>query len=178
MKKILIAYASVAGVTAACAERLARHLDIHEVTLCDLTEKMPSDISEYDFVAVGSCIRMGKLHKRAASFIDKFGPALKKTSAGYFICCGFTDSGDEYLYKNIPAELLDSACVSCCFGGELNVRAQKSFFDRFVVRMVRNSVLDDGAHDGEMRTANLPSVNPEAISRFADAVKDSFSRTN
>ncbi len=177
MKKILIAYASVAGTTAACAERLARHLDIHEVTLCDLTAKMPADLSEYDFVAVGSCIRMGKLHRRAAAFIDKFGPALKQANAGYFICCGFTDSTDEYLYKNIPEELLDRAQVCCGFGGELNIKAQKGFFDKMVVRMVRNSVLDDGAHDGEMRTANLPSVNPEAISRFADAVKDSFSRT-
>ncbi len=176
MKKILIAYASRTGTTAACAERLARHLETHEVTLCDLTEKMPTDISEYDFVAVGSCIRMGKLHKRAASFIDKFGPALKKTAAGYFICCGYTDSTEEYLYKNIPAELLDSAAIYCGFGGELNVRAQKSFFDRMVVRMVRNSVLEDGAHDGEMRTANLPSVNPESISRFASAVKRSFEK--
>ena len=175
MKKILIAYASAAGTTASCAERLARHLDIHEVTLLDLTQQMPADISEYDFVAVGSCIRMGKLHKQAAAFIDKFGPALEKTNTGYFICCGYTDSTEEYLYKNIPDRLLDSARISCGFGGELNVKAQKGFFDRFVVRMVRNSVLDDGAHDGEMRTANLPSVNPEEISRFAAAIKDSFS---
>ena len=176
MKKILIAYASNTGTVADCARRLGSHLDTHEVTLCDLTEQMPTDISEYDFVAVGSCIRMGKLHKRAASFINNFEFALKNTAAGYFICCGYTDSTEEYLYKNIPAELLDSAEIYCGFGGELNVRKQKNFFDRMVVRMVRNSVLDDGAHDGEMRTANLPSVNPDSISRFAGAVKRSFEK--
>ena len=176
MKKILIAYASNTGTTAACARRLADCLDTHEVTLCDLTEQMPTDISEYDFVAVGSCIRFGKLHKRVAAFVDEFSPALSKTAAGYFICCGYTDSTEEYLYKNIPGKLLDTAQIYCGFGGELNVRKQKNFFDRMIVRLVRNSVLDDGAHDGEMRTANLPSINPDSISRFAGAIKKSFEK--
>ncbi|MBQ9080085.1 MAG: flavodoxin domain-containing protein [Clostridia bacterium] len=176
MKKVLIAYASKSGTVKACAERLARHLEGHEVVLCDLEQSMPSDISEYDFVAVGSPIRMSKLHKRVASFIDKFDPALAKARVGYFICCGFTDSAEEYMTKNLPAELRERAITCACFGGELNARAQRGWFDKYIMRAMISTVLDDGAHDGEMRTANLPSVDPESISRFAGAIKESFGK--
>ena len=156
-----------------CAERLASELDGHTIDLVDLNEAMPTDIDGYDFVAVGSSVRMGKLQSRASGFIDRFEPTLKKMRAGYFICCGFTDSADEYFTKNIPSELLDRAVVYECFGGELDPKKHKGF-DRFIVRAVKNSVLDEGAHDGEMRTANLPAIDPEGISRFASYVKRSF----
>lgn len=173
MKKILIAYASKSGTVKMCAERLARELDGHSIDLVDLNENMPKDIDSYDFVAVGSSIRMGKLQSRAASFIDRFEPVLKKKRTGYFICCGFTDSADEYFANNIPSELLEYAVAYECFGGELDPKKHKGF-DRFVVRAVKNSVLDEGAHDGEMRTANLPAIEPDSISRFASYVRRSF----
>jgi menaquinone-dependent protoporphyrinogen oxidase len=173
MKKILIAYASKSGTVRTCAEKLAKELDGYSIDIVDLNENMPKDIDGYDFVAVGSSVRMGKLQPHAASFIDRFEPTLKKMRAGYFICCGFTDSADEYFSKNISSELLDRAVAYECFGGELDPKKHKGF-DRFVVRAVKNSVLDEGAHDGEMRTANLPAIEPESISRFASYVRRSF----
>lgn len=173
--KILIAYATKSGTAAKCASMLAAELPAHEVVLHDLDTGMP-DIAGYDFIAVGGSVRMGKLHKKMSEFMSRRHGELAAARTGYFICCGYTDSAQEYIEKNIPADLRASAAVCACFGGELNVKAQKGV-DRFILRMIVGSVLDDGKDDGELKTANLPSIMPESIGRFAEVIKASFARS-
>jgi menaquinone-dependent protoporphyrinogen oxidase len=172
--KILIVYATRTGTTKSCAELLAAKLSKHDVTLADITlsGSMP-DPSGYDFVAVGSPVRYGKLHGRVDGYLKAYGEKLKNTRAGYFICCGYVDSGDEYISKLIPQDLLASASAAECFGGELNLKKQKGI-DRFITRLMINYVLDEGKRDGEMPERSLPEIMTDSISRFADAVKASM----
>lgn len=166
---ILIAYASKSGTTKKCAEMLAKNLSTHKVTLADLSESNPEP-EGYDFVAVGGPVRYGKLHKCAAKYIEANREKLKGIRAGYFITCGYVDSGDEYLGKLIPCELLERATAAECFGGEL-ITKNLGGWDKFVARIVISYVLDEGKRDGETKERSLPEIMTDSISRFADAIR-------
>lgn len=168
--RVLIAYASVSGTTRKCAEMLGAYLAGCDVTLADLTEERP-DPCEFDFIAVGSPVRMGKLHPAAESYIRHCGTDMLNVRCGFFICCGYIDSADEYIGRLIPENLLEHAEVAVCFGGELDIKAQKRFLDRMILRMVRKFVLDDGGRDGELNRSILPEIMPDSIRRFADTVR-------
>lgn len=166
---ILIAYASKSGTTAKCAALLAAELEGHKVTLADLRESKP-DPAEFDFTAVGSPIRMGKLLPAAANYIDETAGRLKALRCGFFICCGYIDSAGEYVRRLIPAELRGAAEEIACFGGELTVKNHKGV-ERFIVRAMRGDILDDGSRDGEANHLCLPSIMTDSIRRFADVIR-------
>jgi menaquinone-dependent protoporphyrinogen oxidase len=170
--KILIAYSTKSGTTAKCTAMLADKLALHSVKSVNLAKELP-DPAEYDFVAIGGPVRFGRLHKKTAEYIEKHKEKLMSRRAGYFIVCGFVDSADEYIEKNIPAELREGASACACFGGELNLKNMKGF-DRLITRMMIKVVTDEGKSDGELPTRSLPEIMPESISRFADAIKASF----
>ncbi len=172
--KILIAYSSATGTTKKCANMLAEQLSSHEVTLCDLSAETPC-LDGYDFAAVGGYIRRGKLCRHTKKFIEDNREALLGMRAGYFICCGYTDSAGEYIRRNIPAELLASAVYYTGFGGVLNPKLVHGF-DRLLVRIAIKSVLDDGSRDGEPVSLFLPSIFPESIGLFAQMIKGSFAK--
>ncbi len=167
--KILIAYATKTGTTEKCARMLAGNLPSHEVTLANLSESVPAT-DGYDLVVVGSPVRFGKLHKKVTEYLTVNREKLKAVRAGYFITCGFVDSGEEYIAKLIPDDLLGCASAVECFGGELILKKQHGF-DRVLTRLMINYILDEGKHDGEAKERSLPDIMPDSISRFADAVK-------
>ncbi len=170
--KILIAYVSKSGTTKKCAGMLAEKLPTHNVTIANLEKENP-DISGYDFVAVGGPVRYGKLCGEMAQYISRNAEELKKIRAGYFITCGYVDSGDEYIHKLISPDLIERADAAACFGGELILKNLKGW-DRFVARIIVSYVLDDGKRDGEEKVRSLPEIMPDSISRFADAIAERF----
>lgn len=176
--KILIAYASRSGTTASCAQLLSDQLTqrgAHEVELCNLDRggSPTLTLAEYDFVALGSPVRYGKLLPAVRSFMDKNASVLRSLRAGYFICCGYTDSAPEYLHKLIPPELAHTAVTVASFGGVVNV-AKLRGLDRLMARMMIGAITDAGEEEGLVKVAHLPEINPDSISRFADAIKLSF----
>lgn len=176
--KILIAYASRSGTTAHCAQLLSDVLTqrgAHEVELCDLEQNSRPELLGYDFVALGSPVRHGKLLPAVRSFMDKNASVLQSLRAGYFICCGYTDSAPEYLGKLIPPELADSAVTVASFGGVVDTSRLRGL-DRLTARMILGAITDSGEEEGLVKVAHLPEINPDSISRFADAIKLSFRR--
>ncbi len=169
---ILIAYSTKSGTTAKCAAMLADKLALHSVKFVNLAEET-LDPAEYDFVAIGGPVRFGRLHKKTAEYIEKYKEKLMSLRVGYFIVCGFADSADEYIEKNIPEELRRCAVTYTCFGGELNTKNIKGL-DKLITKMIIKVVTDEGKSDGELPTRSLPQIMPESIGRFADAIKSSF----
>lgn len=167
--RILIAYASKSGTTAKCAELLASELAGQTVTVVNLEENTP-DPSEFDFTVVGSPIRFGKLHPAAAEYIKIYEKKLLGVRCGFFICCAYIDSAGEYIRKLIPYGLRQAADTIECFGGELVVKNYRGV-ERFIVRMMRSDILDDGSRDGELNHRNLPEIMTDAIRRFADEIR-------
>ncbi len=166
---ILIAYATKSGTAKECASILAKSLDNHSVTVCDLDSVNP-DISEFDFTVIGGNIRMGRLDRRAYNFISENLSELCSGKTGYFICNGFNDEDnggdnpDTYFKKCFPKGAIDSAVIYDSFGGELKPEKLKGF-EKLLVKIILKSKEEDDSFA-------KPNILTEAIGRFADNIKN------
>ncbi len=169
--KILIAYATRNGTTRECAEMLAECLKNQDVTLARVGhggEAMPS-IDGYDVVVFGSSIRMAKIDKSLAEYLRKNTDMLLGRRCAYFLCCGFTDCFEDYLYKNIPESLIESSEAVSCFGGSLDKNRAKGF-DRMIISAVRSEILGGGQNGQQRDDISLPTIMETNISQFADTI--------
>lgn len=169
--KILIAYATKNGTTEDCAKILASYLKNHDVTLLRVGkggEKIP-DIDGYDTVIFGSNIRMTKIDKEMSEYLHKNVDMLKNRTCAYFLCCGFVDCFEDYLYKNIPKVLIESSKAVGCFGGSID-KNRVHGFDRFVISAVRSNILGGGDNGQQRDDLSLPTIMEPNISQFADSI--------
>lgn len=157
---ILIAYAGKTGTTKKCAEILKNKLE--NVTIINLDEQ-DINVQNYDFVIIGSSVRMGMLHHAVRMFIKKNDDRLKSKKTAYFICCGFDTNYKDYFIKNISEELLQSAIIYDTFGGELDVTKQKGF-SKFIVKMI--SKTEDGKKEIK--------ILDKKIDNFVEVVKSNI----
>lgn len=169
--RILIAYATRNGTTCECAEMLAGLLKNQDVTLVQIGkggEPIPS-IEDYDVVAFGSSIRMAKIDKSLAEYLRKNTDMLLGRRCAYFLCCGFTDCFEDYLYKNIPEKLIENAEAVSCLGGSLDKNKFKGI-DRMIISAVRSEILGGGQNGQQREDISLPTIMETNISQFADAI--------
>lgn len=167
--RILIAYATRHGTTEAAAKMLASHLKNHEVELSRIEKGFDIDVNAYDFLVFGSCIRMAKVSRELSSYLKKNRQVLEGKRCGYFLCCGFVDCFEDYVQKNIPVSLLETAEACTCFGGSLEVGDAKGI-DRFVISAVRSNILGGGANGQERDDVSLPTILDGNIAQFADKI--------
>ncbi len=157
--KILIAYAGNNNTTQDCANILKIKLpDAHVINLA----KQRPDISDYDTVIIGSCIRFNEIHSSVKDFIRDNMDALMKKHTAIYICCGFPEKANQYLLHNFPKKLLNKSFSIQCFGGNLKVKPYK-VFDLFVMKIVqKNFKLDN---------KNYTSIIEENISEMVNDIK-------
>lgn len=133
--KILIAYASNNSTTEKCATILAEKLpDSHIV---DLT-KSKIDISNYDTIIIGSCIRFNNIHNAVIDFIKANLDLLLKKNTAIYLCCGFPEKANQYLLHNFPKKLLNKSVSIQCFGGRLKVKPYK-LYDQLIMKTVQKN---------------------------------------
>ena len=168
--KILIIYATKGGVSKACAEMLCEKLNssVFDITLCDIENGAPSP-EDFDVAVIGGSIRMGSINKNLKKYIKTYASALSQISTALFLCCGYTENFDDYVTLNFPKHLFPSLGIHC-FGGELKPEKLKGF-DKFVVRMVRASILDEDFESPDPNASPLPEIVPENIWRLSDSIK-------
>jgi menaquinone-dependent protoporphyrinogen IX oxidase len=171
--KILIAYATKSGTARRCAEMLADRLRAHRVSLVDLSEQTP-DPREYDVTVVGASVRMAKLHKAAAQYLERYADVLREQRTGYFLCCGLTEFAEDYLTRFFPQDLRKTAFSTAYFGGELRLENHRGL-EKLFVRMMRHSIVTpedpDATPTEEEENQLLPAILPENIDRFADELR-------
>ena len=170
--KIIIAYSSKSGTVKECAEDLATKLAPNDVTLADL-EAESLDVTAFDIAVIGGYVRMGKISKKMAKFVDDNKALLKETMHAFFICCGLPESTEYYFEKAIPRELLNSSIANVCFGGDLRVNRQKGF-DKFMAKMILREIKTNNIAEDMNDEMPIPAVLPENISRFADEIRHAF----
>ncbi|MBE6548343.1 MAG: hypothetical protein E7667_05660 [Ruminococcaceae bacterium] len=169
--KILIAYATKHGTTEDCAKILASHLRNHEVTVLRVGkggDDIPC-VDDYDIVIFGSHIRMTKIDKALGEYLNNNQEMLISKRCAYFLCCGFIDCFEDYLYKNIPESLIENAEAVACFGGRLDKSRAKGM-DRFIISAVRSEILGGGADGRQRDDLSLPTIMEVNISQFADVI--------
>lgn len=170
--KIFIGYDSKTGTAKECAYMLEKEFLLHDVTLFDLRKGVP-EISGYDFIVIGGSIRMGRLSGYTTEFLKSCGEIIKNTPHAFYICCGSLEDSDDYIKKNFSKELLSTAVIASCFGGELKPERCRGI-EKIIIKLARRYMMtnDDVDHPSEFKT--LPSVLPENISYFADRIRDTF----
>ncbi len=167
--KIAIVYATVGGTTSECAALLAQELKNHRVELFEIGKNEPC-IGDFDLVAVGFPIIMGKALKSARNYLKVNKDALKNVKTAYFICCGFVDCFEEYAEKCLSREMRETAVDVACLGGSLDPSRFKGF-NKIVVKAVRAEILGGGDNADERKDMTLPTIMDENIVQMADRIK-------
>ena len=167
--KILVAYSSKSGTTRECAEKLETLLPKDSVTLSDIENDSPS-LKEFDVIAVGGYVRMGKMSKTFKRFISENEAILNEKPHAFFMCAGLVESTDYYFEKAIPRHLLNSSISNMCFGGDLRVKLQKGL-DKIIARIILSSIKNHNADEDCDKEQMIPAILPENISRFADEIR-------
>ncbi len=87
MKKTLIAYASITGSTKEVAERIGEVLKSlgKDVTVQNIENT--KSINEYEFLVIGSPVRVGKLVPQTLKFAKMFASSIALKETAYFIVC-------------------------------------------------------------------------------------------
>lgn len=168
--KILIIYATKGGVSKRCAEMLCEKLksNAFDITLCDIETGAPSP-EGFDVAVIGGSIRMGSINKKLKKYLKTYTSALLSIDSALFLCCGYTENFDDYVLLNFPRHLVPSLGMHY-FGGELKPEKLKGF-DKFVVKMVRASILDEDFEHPDPESSPLPEIVPENIWRLADSIR-------
>ena len=162
--KLLIAYATKSGCTREMAELLAGELFRHDVTLADLSDTRP-DPSQFDYVVLGTSIRMNRAVRSLRHYVAKHAKALCAVPHTLFLCCAFSDQFDHYLGVAFPRELIETAERCVYFGGDLTLARQRGT-DKIITRMLRNGILESEDED-----AVLPTLLPEHVRALADHLR-------
>ncbi len=155
----LIAYAGKNGTTKKCAALLSEK--IPGSTVADLDRETP-DLSAFDSVVIGSCIRMGQICKSVKKFLGKYEDQLSEKKLSFFICNGTTADVESIFEKNIPPYLLKFAITKNTFGGELDPEKLKGM-DKIIAKAAMKA--------GAENNMPLPHIIYENIGLFAENVR-------
>ena len=169
---LLVIYTTKTGTVTSCLDILEKYLPQAKMTRCDLSfgDSVPS-LDGYDFILVGSPIRMGKIHKRIKSFLKEHHDELLKHRVGYFLCLGFVDVFEEYMMKNFPKDLRDNAAAITCFGGDMNPDKNRGL-DKLIIKIVRADIMGGGDNGQPRDDISLPTINENNISQLAEIIKN------
>lgn len=157
---ILIAYASYNATTEKCAKLLADKLPGAE--LVNLVNTKP-DLSKYDTVIMGSCVRFNMIHNAVKNFIGDNLTALMNMNTGIYLCCGFPEKINQYLLHNFPKKLLDKSISLQCFGGKLYVKPYR-LQDQLIMNIVKKNFKTDNRKPTD--------IDNESILKMVDDIKN------
>ncbi len=168
--KALIIYASRTGVSRHCCEILCERLcPTFECECCDISKNPPSP-EGFDAVVIGGSIRMSRLDKRLKAYMRLHASALSRIPCAVFICCGYTESFEDYVHFQVPKALTPSLGFHC-FGGELKPDRLHGF-DKLVVKRMRASIVEEDFESPNPESSPLPEIVPENIWRLADSIRN------
>lgn len=167
--KVLIIYASRGGTSKVCAEMLCEKLcGSMEVTVCDIADVPPSP-DGFDVAVIGGSVRMGRLNKDLKKYLRDNASVLNGINTALFLCCGFTESFDDYVAMQFPKSVIPSLGIHC-FGGELKPE-KLTGLDKLLVKMMRSEIRGSDFEAPENTHMPLPEIVPENIYRLADKIR-------
>ncbi len=168
--KILIIYSTKGGVSKACANMLYDKLvGSFDVSVYDINDNPPTP-DGFDVVVIGGSIRFGRLNKKLKSYMKAHAKKLSEINTALFICCGFTESFEDYASMQIPKQIIPSLGIHF-FGGELKPQKLKGI-DRWIVKTLRADMLNDDFEAPDPTRPPLPEIVPENIYRLADRIRE------
>ena len=118
--KILIVYASKTGVTQDIVNKVkAQRTDVDVVNLYDKTRV---DLNHYDFIVIGSGIRVGKALFTVRWFVRRHRKILNTKQVAFFVSGADTSVNvNDILKRSYPKMLFDKADFAIHCGGEFRM---------------------------------------------------------
>ena len=166
---MIIVYSTRTGSTRACVDMLASKLQGNlDIEIYDVEQGAPSP-EGYDFAVIGGSIRMCKLNKKLKAYMSEHATALNSIHTAVFLCCGFTESFDDYVNLQVPKHVIPSLGIHC-FGGELKPKKLKGM-DKLVVKMLRSSITSADFESPDPSASPLPELIPENVYRLSDSIR-------
>ena len=162
MKRTLILFASKAGTTRRAAERLSRALasacdcyDLRKRTLQTANGAVTRvnaanlDFAQYDVLALGSAMYMGKPLKAFTQFAGAQTAELLKPPLLLFTCGIGTQQDDQpYLWANLPESVTAHALGYYHLGGELSEKGgwlNRMVLKEYISKNGKSPALDEKA---------------------------------
>lgn len=167
--KLLIAYSTKHGTTAACVERLTKALRGIEIHTACLETETPN-VREYDLVLLGGSVYFGRFRPALRRFLKEQHDLLMEKPLGLFWCCGRTEDHEYYGEKLFPRSLRERAFAQIFFGGTLRLR-EAGLWERILLHAMRSAILESEINDGEY-TPTLPTILPESVDMMATYVRE------
>ena len=168
--KILIIYSTKGGVSKECANILYEKLaGSFEVSVYDINDTPPSP-DGFDIAVIGGSIRFGVLNKKLKAYLKTNAQKLSTMDTALFICCGFTESFEDYASMQFPKQIIPSLGIHF-FGGELKPQKLKGI-DKWIVKTLRTDMLNDDFEAPDPNKSPLPEIVPENIYRLADRIRE------
>ena len=166
--KVLIVYATKGGASKEAAEMLAARIGSRaEVSVFDIDDTPPTP-DKFDVAIIGGSIRFGKLNKSLKKYIKDNLNTLNSMPSSVFICCGISKDFDDYRIMQLPKDLECSLGIQH-FGGHLKPDRLKGF-DKFIVRIMRESILTQDPDKSEDDRTELPELLPDTIYALAERI--------
>ena len=169
--KVLIIYASRTGVSERCVRLLAEKLDSDAIKtdIFSVDQELPSP-EDYDVCVIGGSVRMGAINKKIKKYLKAHADTLNSMHTAIFLCCGLSESVDDYVTMQIPKYIIPSLDINY-FGGEVKPENAKGF-DKLVLRAMRSSIKEVDFEAPDLDASPLPEIIPENITRLADRIRE------
>ncbi|WP_186424104.1 flavodoxin domain-containing protein [Lacrimispora celerecrescens] len=153
----IIVYSSKYGCAADCATLLKSGLPgtVELVSINEINSK-PLLLDNFDTVILGSSIYVGTISKKMRAFCIENVGVLSRKRVGIFLCCALPAQINEYLSKNFPAALLESAVVIKDFGGEARIGKLKG-----INKIIMKAALKDNFESLKISHEHLESFIKE-----------------
>ena len=150
-KKVLVTYASKAGSTGEVAGVISEVLKSKGLSVDTRLINHGGDLSAYQGVIVGGCVRMGKWLPDAVDFVKKNQSVLKNLPVSYFLTCATMREDTPENRAKVSAALDEASAIvtplqTGLFGGKMDFN-KLSFLDRTIAKMV-------GSVEGDFRDWN------------------------
>lgn len=166
--KTAIIYASKTGTTRKVAKALADKIK-GEVKTIPIAKVESTCLLKYDFVIIAGSIHYGRIQGDIKSFVNKNSKTLKGINYGLYIMCMFEDKADEYLIKSFSKEIVDSAFITACFGGEVNPN-EGNFVTKKLIKANLKQFEDEGKEP--------PSIKWDLVDEFAEKINNKMQKQN
>ncbi len=167
--KLLVIYSTKNGVSRHCAQMLCEQLDsAFEITLCDINDGAPPP-DGFDIAVIGGSIRMSRLDKRLKAYMRTHTVILNNIPCAVFICCGYSESFEDYVHYQIPRALVPSLGIHY-FGGELKPDKLRGL-DKLIVRSIRSEIIGADFECSSPDSSPLPEIIPENIRMLAERIR-------
>ena len=150
-----IFYAGKTGTTDFCARELSTRLCAACFNLA-VDKASPSD---FDFVIIGSSVRMGRIHPLVRRFLKACAGELREKLYALFLVQGLPETFEMVLERNFSEDFLKKAVALESFGGKLDLEKQKGFSRLLVKGMMKNPAF------------KAPEIDWDAIADFVQAVR-------